>query len=163
MTVFPAARRYLLTASDMKVIAQGTTTLPGVWYLDSVIDLRRQHRPRAWVRSRQAVAGGPLAVSFERIGTAIWIAIDPDYDDHSVVTQGVPFATFQAAFVYLWFVLAAATSGVDAASKTIQSDHPLERRRHVSTNPIRYRTRRPTIAREPLLDARSGDKPGPVA
>ena len=111
MTMHRASRPPILNAADIEVIAQGASTLPGNWYLDPVIDLRRRGKPRVWVRKHGAAASDILAVSFERLGTLIWVSIQSPKMSRSGVSHGLPFDTFQAAFVYLWTRLVAIAAG----------------------------------------------------
>lgn len=107
----------VLSGSDIQIIAQGATTLPGNWYLDHVIDLRRWGKPRVWIRKRAFPDSDQLSVRFERIGEAIWISVHDPRTSQSDVSDGLPFATLAAAFVYLWGRMAATAVAMDAGSE----------------------------------------------
>jgi hypothetical protein len=100
----------VLTGSDIEIIGDAVNTLPGNWYLDPVIDLRRPGKPRVWLRSHAIAAFNLPAISFERIGRLVWVSIcDPDTTECGMLT-GQPFETIAAAFVYLWGRLEAMTA-----------------------------------------------------
>jgi hypothetical protein len=88
-----------LNYADMMIIEWGTLTLPGVWYLDPIVDLKRPGKPRVWVRPRDAGSSWPEAISFERLGQVVWISMN---DPTGINVQiGMPFDTIPAAFIYL--------------------------------------------------------------
>ena len=99
-----------LTASDIQTIEEGAKTLPGNWYLDSVIDLRWPRKPRVWVR---VVDDSLPPISFERVGSIIWVSMVSE----GSTTAGQPFGSIGAAFIYLWARLAtlAAETSTSAA------------------------------------------------
>jgi hypothetical protein len=103
-----------LTGSDIRIIEQGASTLPGNWYLDPVVDLKRWGKPRVWVRKKTLLDSDMLAVSFERIGTVIWVSIHFPSLYQSSTPNGLPFDTFSAAFTYLWARLEARATEVIA-------------------------------------------------
>jgi hypothetical protein len=90
-----------LRGSDIQVIADSLSTLPGEWYLDSVIDLRRPGKPQVWLRSSAIDGCNRPAISFERIGNLVWISIVAPEASEGGMVIGRPFATIAAAFVYL--------------------------------------------------------------
>jgi hypothetical protein len=92
----------VLSASDIRIIAQGTGTLPGNWHLDPVIDLRRWGKPRVWVRECGFEAADELAVSFERVGALIWVSLHGWRKGQMGMSEGMPLETFSSAFIYLW-------------------------------------------------------------
>jgi hypothetical protein len=103
-----------LTGSDIRIIEQGARTLPGNWYLDPVVDLRRWGKPRVWVRKKALLDSDMLAVSFERIGTVIWVSIHFPSVEQLGTSDGLPFDTFSVAFAYLWARLEARATEVIA-------------------------------------------------
>src|ERR1700722_14133327 len=102
MIARPAGRPPVLSGSDIRIIAQGATTLPGNWYLDPVIDIKRWGKPRAWVRPRGFAMPDMLAVTFERLGAVIWVSVHDPRVSGSGMSDGLPFDTFCSTFVYLW-------------------------------------------------------------
>jgi hypothetical protein len=114
MTMSRAGRPPVLSGSDIRIIAQGATTLPGNWYLDPVIDMTRWGKPRVWVRKRAFVASDMLAVSFERFGAALWVSVHQPNLDQSGRQEGLPFDTFPSAFAYLWVRLESSLTEVIA-------------------------------------------------
>jgi hypothetical protein len=105
--MLPSGCRPVLSASDIQIIAQGASTLPGNWHLDTVIDLKRWGKPRVWVRERGFEPVDELAVSFERVGSLIWVSILGSRKGQTGMSEGMPFETFSSAFTYLWARLAA--------------------------------------------------------
>jgi len=96
-----------LTASDVETIGRGATTLPDNWCVDPIIDLTRPGRPRVWVRQVDDVIP---PISFERLGSIIWVSTCDNGQHGDPLLIGEPFQTIAAAFVHLWGRLAAATT-----------------------------------------------------
>jgi hypothetical protein len=118
-TTHLAGRALVLTGSDIRTIEQGASTLPGNWYLDPVVDLKRWGKPRAWVRKKALLDSDMLAISFERIGTLIWVSIHFPSLDPPGLSDGLPFDTFSAAFAYLWVRLEARATEMVASNGVI--------------------------------------------
>ena len=101
MTTRPAGHQPSLNGLDRQVIAQAASMLPGNWYLDPVIDLQHSGRPRVWIRSSAFPKCNGLAVSFERRGMSVWMALQDPAMDPSNIVEDLPFDTVLAAFIYL--------------------------------------------------------------
>jgi hypothetical protein len=125
-TAYRAGRAPILDGSDMHVIGQGPTTLPGNWYLDPVVDLKRWGKPKMWVRRVGFITAGTLAVSFERLGASIWVAFYSANLNQDVLPAGLPFDTLPAALVYLWARLAAELPDVGASQGSAGFLAPVE-------------------------------------
>ena len=116
--MIPRATRYpthfpdrVLSGSDIRVIDDGVKTLPGNWYLDPVIDLRRPGKPRVWLRSHGVAVSHLPTIAIERIAGLVWVSICDPGASESGMLAGQPFATVGAAFVYLWGRLKSMTAG----------------------------------------------------
>jgi hypothetical protein len=99
MTTRPAGHQPSLNGLDRQVIAQAASMLPGNWYLDPVIDLQHSGRPRVWIRSSAFPKCNGLAVSFERRGMSVWMALQDPAMDPSNIVEDLPFDTVLAAFI----------------------------------------------------------------
>jgi len=70
----------VLCDADIAVTREGAATLPGVWYLDPLIDTRRA-RPRAWIRADELADHRVDAICLERSFGLVLITICRDDED----------------------------------------------------------------------------------
>lgn len=88
----------VLNGSDIQVIETSAEMLPGEWHLDPVIDLTRPGQPRVWVVSADPTVS---PISFERIGSIIWMGGFNGLPNDRGFEIGRPFATLIDALGFL--------------------------------------------------------------
>jgi hypothetical protein len=88
----------LLSNEDIQLIADGSETFPGRWYIDPLVDCRRPSKPRVWVRADELAEHGVDAIGFERAIGLVLVTLCRDDEDER---EAMPNRVYQSLEIAL--------------------------------------------------------------
>ena len=87
-----------LSQEDIQLIADGSETFPGRWYLDRLVDHRRPGKPRVWVRADEIADHRVDAIAFERAIGLVLVTMCRDEEDER---EAMPNRVYQSLEIAL--------------------------------------------------------------